>query len=78
MDPDNSTLLIVDRMLPDQGVDLGEASFDILMFMNYSAMERSSQQWKDLLSRTGLELVRVWRSSGASECALEVKIRKGN
>ncbi|KAJ5604024.1 hypothetical protein N7537_006980 [Penicillium hordei] len=78
MDPDNSTLLIVDRVLKDQGVDLGEASFDILMWMNYSAMERSTQQWQNLLGRVGLQLVRVWRSSGASECALEVKVLRAN
>ncbi|KAL5360648.1 S-adenosyl-L-methionine-dependent methyltransferase [Aspergillus floccosus] len=78
MDPDISTLLIVDRVLDDQGVDLGEASFDILMWMNYSAMERSTQQWQDLLRRVGLQLVKIWRSSGASECALEVKVQRAN
>lgn len=76
MDPNQSTLLIVDRVLPDQGADLGETSFDILMWMNYSGMERSHSQWTYLIEKVGLELVQVWRSLGAAECALEVKRRK--
>lgn len=66
MDPEYSTLLIDDYVLPDTGSELRAAEMDILMWLHTAGLERTVSQWKSLFSQVGLELVQIWSSPGAT------------
>ena len=70
-----SSLLIDDWVLPNDGASLVGASEDILMMMLVSGMERSEAQWTNLLHSVGLEVRKIWRSEGVHESVIEAKLR---
>ena len=39
-----------------------------------AGVERGQAQWRELLGRAGLELVRVWRAEGADLAGLEARV----
>ncbi|KAJ5173353.1 hypothetical protein N7492_005946 [Penicillium capsulatum] len=76
MDPEYSTLLIDDYVLPDRGAELRAAEMDILMWLHTAGLERTGSQWKRLLATAGLELVQVWSSPRGNESVLETRVRR--
>ncbi|KAE8391474.1 S-adenosyl-L-methionine-dependent methyltransferase [Aspergillus alliaceus] len=76
MDPEYSTLLIDDYVLPDTGADLRAAEMDILMWLHTAGLERTVSQWKALFGKVGLELVQIWHSPRGSESVIEARVRK--
>ena len=72
MSPESS-LLIDEWVLPDEGAPLAGASEDILTLMLLSGMERTESQWSALLESVGLEIKKIWRTDGASEAVIEAK-----
>lgn len=75
MDTDYSRLLIDDYVLPNMGADRRAAAMDFLMFMFAGGMERSEQQWRELASSAGLEIVRIWPAKMGLECVIEIKVK---
>ena len=75
MDPEYSTLLIDDYVLPDVDADLRAAEMDILMWLHTAGLERTVSQWHALLNTVGLELCRIWSLETANESVLEVRVR---
>ncbi|EAW14625.1 putative O-methyltransferase [Aspergillus clavatus NRRL 1] len=73
MDPEYSTLLIDDYVLPDTGAELRAAEMDILMWLHTAGLERTVSQWKSLFDSVGLELVRIWNTDKGDESVLEVR-----
>lgn len=76
MDPESSTLLIVDHILPDRGARLRDCELDTLMWLAVYGKERTQRQWEELLHKGGLELVNVWRSPRLDDGVLEARVRK--
>ncbi|KAJ5646966.1 S-adenosyl-L-methionine-dependent methyltransferase [Penicillium lividum] len=76
MDPDYSTLVIDDYVLPDTGAELRAAEMDILMWLHTAGLERTVSQWKNLFDKVGLELVDIWSSPRGNESVLETRVRK--
>ena len=72
MDPEYSTLLIVDYVLPDIDVDLRPAEMDILMWLHNSGMKRTLSQWRALLEAGELTLVQIWYSPDERESVMEI------
>ncbi|USW59772.1 Putative O-methyltransferase domain, S-adenosyl-L-methionine-dependent methyltransferase [Septoria linicola] len=58
MDTQHSRILIDDQVLPDIGCTWQDAGADISMMMIGGA-ERSIDEWKELVQRAGLEILRV-------------------
>lgn len=73
MDPQYSTLLIDDYVLPDTDAELRAAEMDILMWMHTSGLERTLSQWKRLFGTVGLELVGIWHCDRGNESVLEAR-----
>ncbi|OAX79773.1 hypothetical protein ACJ72_05905 [Emergomyces africanus] len=77
---DESVLLIHENMLPEVGVDAFSASTDLAMMANFSALDRTEQQFITLLDQAGLELVNTWAPKGATKgvgrCLLETVPKK--
>lgn len=76
MDPEYSTLLIDDYVLPDTGADLRAAEMDILMWLHTAGLERTVSQWKGLFDTVGLELIQIWSSPRGNESVLETRVRR--
>ena len=58
MSPD-SQILIDDMALPDNGTHWWSASLDMHMYTMLGALERTVEQWRTLLDRSGLKLVEI-------------------
>lgn len=76
MDPEYSTLLIDDYVLPDTGSELRAAEMDILMWLHTAGLERTVSQWKALFGRVSLELVQIWSSPRGNESVLETRVHR--
>lgn len=77
MKPGYSKLLIFDVVIPDTGAYWEATAGDILMMTQLSAVERTEQQWHDLVegSGLGLKLVKFWRGdSSAVENVIECEL----
>ncbi|KAK4217301.1 S-adenosyl-L-methionine-dependent methyltransferase [Rhypophila decipiens] len=55
-----SKLLVCDTVLPATGASLDLASADIMMMHLHSARERPEDEWRRLLERAGLTVVKMW------------------
>lgn len=76
MDPEYSTLIIDDYVLPDTGAELRAAEMDILMWLHTAGLERTVSQWNNLFDTVGLELVGIWSSPRGNESVLETRVRR--
>ncbi len=73
MDPEYSTLLIDDYVLPDINVKLREAEMDILMWLHTSGVERTERHWHTLCNSVGLEIVKIWSADKGEESVIEIR-----
>lgn len=71
-----SRILIDDYVLPDTNAPIRGSSMDLLMMMFLSGMERTERQWKILLDRCGLEIVKVWKTRSDYESVIEARLKE--
>ncbi|KAI0161875.1 putative O-methyltransferase [Hypoxylon sp. FL1284] len=62
MKPGYSKLLLHEMIIPEQGASTFHAMLDMTMMMFNAGMERTESQWKELLGKAGLEVIKVWPS----------------
>lgn len=77
MIPGYSRLLISETVLPDRNCPLALAGLDWGMMYLHSGLERSEQQWRDLLSTQGLRIVCVHREEGGDSSIIEAVVEEG-
>lgn len=71
---DQESTIIVDEMpLPDEKAPLDLVTYDVLMMLNVSGIERTIGDWRDLLDSCGLELVEAYPSK--LDTVLEIKLK---
>ncbi|KAL9530296.1 O-Methyltransferase [Sphaerulina musiva] len=63
MAPD-SLLLINETILPDCNVALSSAQADLTMMVSFASLERTQEQFEEILEDAGFELSRVWVPQG--------------
>jgi hypothetical protein len=73
--PAFSTLLIQENVLPNQGCPKRGALGDIAM-MQHTGMERNNDQWRQLLSSAGFEIVRIWRAELGTTAIIEADLKE--
>lgn len=74
MKKDYSSLLIREYVVPETGASLRTAAKDIQMMGLFAGMERTESQWINLLSLSGLRLVKIWSSRNGMESVIEATI----
>ena len=74
MEPEYSTLLIDDFVLPTKNTQLRGAVEDILMMVTLNALERTSEQYEKLLRAAGLEVVNIFPTGGNEDAIIEAKV----
>lgn len=62
----DSVLLIQEVEIPETNVPLRAACVDLVMMAMFSALERTREQFRELLESVGLELVKTWTSENAA------------
>ncbi|KAK0628777.1 S-adenosyl-L-methionine-dependent methyltransferase [Bombardia bombarda] len=77
MDPDYSTLLIEDYVLPARETQLRGAVEDILMMVVLNSLERTAKQYEDILHAAGLDIVNIYAVGANEEGIIEARITKG-
>lgn len=69
-----SKLLISETVLPDENCPLNMTGLDWGMMYLHSGMERSEQQWRDLLATQGLKVMCVHREEGGDSSIIEAML----
>jgi hypothetical protein len=60
MTPGYSKLLIHEMIVPDTGASLTHAMLDMTMMCSNGGMERTAQDWRQLILKAGLDVVDIW------------------
>lgn len=72
--PNYSTLLLSEIVLPDRDCVLQVSAIDIYMMVELAARERTENDWRQLLSRVGLQVIGVHSSLKATRSVIEVML----
>ena len=76
MEPAYSKILINDLVVTDHKEGVFMTRSDMNMMALLGSMERSEVQWRELLGRVDLEIVKVWNKEARSESIIEVMVKK--
>ncbi|KAM0804919.1 O-methyltransferase-domain-containing protein [Usnea florida] len=76
MDPEYSTLLIDDYVLPSKDAQLRSAIADVHMMIMFNSSERTSRQYECLLHDAGLQIVAIFPAGVNEESIIEAKVAK--
>lgn len=68
-----SKLLINENVLPNKGASLSACARDMTMMAVLGAMERTEQQWRELLGKAGLRVEKIWTHGEAEGVIVAVK-----
>lgn len=60
MTPGYSKLLVHEMVVPEQAASQFQAQLDMTMMAFNSGVERTSRQWRELLEKAGLTVVKFW------------------
>lgn len=74
MEPGYSKLILNEFIIPNQSSPLFSTGFDLQMMTMHAAQERTETQWKQLLERAGLKLVKFWIPPGGGEGIIEAEL----
>ena len=62
-----------DGVLLDVNAPVARGTYDIMMLLLLSGMERSDKRWRALLESLGLVIQRIWRKEGVGEAVIEAR-----
>lgn len=68
-----SSLLMDDWVLLDVNAPVAGGTYDIMMLMLLSGMQRSENQWRALFKSLGLVVKNIWRKEGVGEGVIEAR-----
>ncbi|KAL9099066.1 MAG: hypothetical protein Q9187_009554, partial [Circinaria calcarea] len=71
MSREYSKTLINEMVVPLKGASLFTTHSDLNMMSVTAGMERTEEQWRELLSAVGLEIARIWTGREDSESIIE-------
>ena len=74
MQPGYSRILINDMIMKDVGSDIFTAGMDIGMMCLMGGMERTRQQWHDLLDSVGLKIADIYELEEGGEGVIEATL----
>lgn len=69
-----SKILLNEIVVEEQAASLAAASMDQLMLVLGAMRERTEVQWKDLLQKAGLRVVKIWSYPGVAESLIEAEV----
>lgn len=74
MKPGYSKLLINENVIPDIEADWQLTALDLMMMTIVSSGERKEQQWRQLLEKAGLKILKIWSYENGVESLIECEL----
>lgn len=75
---EDSVIIIDDMVLPEKGSPWRATQLDMTMLAALAAMERSENQWYELLDKAGLDVVKIWKyTEECNDCVIVARPKKG-
>lgn len=74
MKPGYSRLLLNENVIPNIGAHWETTGLDMMMLTLFSAEERTSAAWYDLIERAGLKIVKIWDGGKGVESVIECEL----
>ncbi|ORY18967.1 sterigmatocystin 8-O-methyltransferase [Clohesyomyces aquaticus] len=78
MKPGFSKILINDFVLPNEKCPLNLCGFDLAMMALHSGQERTESQWRNVVTRAGLEVIQIWSPESECEGIVECQLKYGS
>ncbi|KAI8648885.1 Methyltransf-2 domain-containing protein [Fusarium sp. Ph1] len=73
-----SRLLINENVVPSKGAHWETTSLDIVMMTHVSSMERTENDWRELIEgMAGLKIVKIWHGGNGVESLIECELPAG-
>ena len=69
-----SKLLINENVIPDRSAHWLSTALDMVMMANFSASERTEQNWRALLESAGFKIVKIWTYEPGTESLIEAEL----
>ncbi|KAL8826682.1 MAG: hypothetical protein Q9170_007312 [Blastenia crenularia] len=69
-----SKVLINELVVPRRGASSFAANQDLNMMSVLSAVERTEEQWRELLPKAGMRIVKIWGTEGGTESIIEAML----
>lgn len=69
-----SKLLINENVIPDRGAHWLSTALDMAMMANFSACERTEQNWRALLESAGFKVIKIWTYEPGTESLIEAEV----
>ncbi|RDW65923.1 O-methyltransferase [Aspergillus mulundensis] len=70
----HSRLLLEEIIVPERGVGVEEGWMDLIM-MSLGAKQRTLREWRGVLGRAGMEVVRIYQEDGVCQALIEARLR---
>jgi hypothetical protein len=74
MKPGYSKLLINENVIPHSNAYWETTALDVIMLLNFSAKERTEEDWHSLIESVGLKLVKIWTGGKGGESLIECEL----
>lgn len=74
MEKGYSKLLIYEAVVSDRKPNPRSVATDLIMMSLLSGKERTETDWKQLFTRAGLRVVKIWSSARCSESIIEAEL----
>jgi len=74
MKPGYSKLLVNENVIPDIEADWQLTALDLMMMTMVSSGERKEQQWRQLLEKAGLKILKIWSYENGVESLIECEL----
>ena len=69
-----SKLFINENVIPDKGAHWSSTALDMIMMVNFSACERTEQNWRELLDHAGFKIAKIWTDEPGTESLIEAEL----
>ncbi|CAI6334214.1 unnamed protein product [Periconia digitata] len=74
MKPGYSKLLVNENVIPAMGADWQATAEDVMVMITSSSLERTEQNWRNLLEGSGLKVCGIWKTDNALEHLIECEL----
>jgi hypothetical protein len=69
-----SRVLLNEIVVSEEKPTLAVTNMDLMMLAHFAVRERTEKEWRDILRRTGLRIVKIWTYPGVAESLIEAEL----
>ncbi|KAL4862146.1 hypothetical protein BDV12DRAFT_190624 [Aspergillus spectabilis] len=69
-----SRVLLNEIVVSEEKPTLAATNMDLMMLAHFAVRERTEREWKEILEKAGLKIVRIWTYPGVAESLIEAEL----